>query len=190
LSSYKEANYSGRFIMTVCKQRGFWSKPNYGTKYFHLQRGFYLSPYGIGGSCMDKIIFSVLWHNRWIAQLWNKSTTPTGRAEWIVQLKTESPKKKRSCVAAARLACMCEIKQNFPGFTVLSLKKGLCHWIACLILDTASNCCCTADVYRVRLVHLYVWFFLLHGQDLIENVDKFQSGTCLLGSRSFGFQLQ
>jgi len=29
---------------------------------------------------------------------------------------------------------LCENKQNFPGFIVLSqkIKKGLCHWIACL----------------------------------------------------------
>jgi len=55
-------------------------------------------------------------------------------------------------------------------------KNGLCHWIA-WILGTASNCCCTADVYRAQLVRLYTWFFLLHRWDLVENVDKFQSGT-------------
>jgi len=63
-------------------------------------------------------------------------------------------------------ACKCENKQDFPGFVVLSPKKkvfaiglpALAH-----ILGTASNCCCTADVYR-PLIHLHAWFFLLHGQ--------------------------
>jgi len=48
-------------------------------------------------------------------------TPSIGLAEWIVQLKTESLK-KRSCVAAANAKI-----NKFPRIYCFVSKKGLCH---------------------------------------------------------------
>jgi len=50
-----------------------------------------------------------------------------------------------------------KISKFFSGFIVLSKKKVFATGLHALahILGTASNCCCTADVYRAQLVHLY-----------------------------------
>jgi len=60
---------------------------------------------------------------------------------------------------------------NFPEiYCFVSKKKVIATGLHALahIMGSANNCCCTADAYHAWLVHLYAWFFLLHGQDLVK----------------------
>jgi len=110
----------------------------------------------------------------------NSCTPSVSRTEWIVLLKSESLKKKvMQCSCMPASAIISKISRDL--LFCLQIKKRSSPLDCCTplvhILGTVSNCCCTADVYRARLVHLHAWFFLLHGRDLVENVDKFQSGS-------------
>jgi len=118
-----------------------------------------ISSYGIGGSCMDKIAFSVLWHDWWIAWPRNKSTTHAHAFYRLSEVDciTKNRVSKKKGHALRLLAHISVNKQNFLGFFVLSPKTkvfatGLHAFV--YILGPSSNCCCTADVYRTRLIFL------------------------------------
>jgi len=117
-----------------------------------------LGPYGISGSCMDEITFSVLWHDREPkARLMHAFYRSSG-----VDRVTKNGVSLEKGHTIRLHACKCEYKQNIPEFRIYCFvskkikKKVFATGLHALahILGAASNCCCTTDVYRACLIFL------------------------------------
>jgi len=92
----------------------------------------------------------------------NKSTTRARSSGVDDQISKYgvSKKKKRSCVVAAQCTpASVGIGKISPNLLFCLQKKEKKKrkrvFGAYIGLDTANNCCCTADVYRARLVYLH-----------------------------------